>query len=164
MLEKENHIKAEIEKFQGAEVNVLKSRRISVRVHSDKGYEAAKFLKELTFIHLASIEYVDWIDENEFELVYNLWSYDKKVTVFLKIRIPRDNPTYISFMELWPVAITHEREAHEMMGIVFEGNPNLTSFILEDWKGIPPLRKDFDTRKYVKEKYDDIPFPEADEK
>jgi NADH-quinone oxidoreductase subunit C len=131
MLEKENQIKAEIEKFQGAEVKVLKSRRISVRIDADKGYKAAEFLKELTFIHLASIEYVDWIEDNEFELVYNLWSYDKKVTVFLKIRIPRDNPKYKTFMDLWPVAITHEREAHEMMGIVFEGNPNLPLFIFK---------------------------------
>ena len=164
MLEKENQIKAEIERFPGAEVKVLRERRISVKVPAEKGYEAARFLKDMGFTHLAAIEYVDWIKENQFELVYNLWSYEKKVAVFLKVRIPRDNPVYRTFMDLWPIAMTHEREAHEMMGIVFEGNPNLTPFILEDWEGPPPLRKDFDSRKYVREKYDSIPFVEEGEK
>lgn len=162
MLEKEENIKKYIEKSLEAEVKVLRKRRISVKVPAEKGYEAAKFLKKIGFTHLASIEYIDWIKDNEFELVYNLWSYEKKVAVFLKVRIPRDNPVYRTFKDLWPIAITHEREAHEMMGIVFEGNPNLTPFILEDWEGPPPLRKDFDSRKYVREKYDSIPFVEGE--
>ncbi len=163
MLEKEKAIKKEIKKFPGSEVKVLRERQISVKVPAEKGHDAAKFLKGMGFIHLASVEYVDWIKENQFELVYNLFSYEKKMTVFLKVRIPRDKPVYRTFMDLWPIAVTHEREAHEMMGIVFEGNPNLTPFILEDWKELPPMRKDFDARKYVKEKYDTIP-PVEEEK
>ena len=165
MLDVENQIKTEIEnEFPDAEVKVLRARRVAVKIGAEKGYDVAKFLKDIGFTHLASIEYVDWIDDGEFELVYNVWSYEKKTAVFIKIRIPRDNPVYRTVMDLWPVAMTHEREAHEMMGIVFEGNPNLTQFILEDWNGPPPLRKDFDTRKYVEEHYESLPYPEEGEK
>ncbi len=163
MLEKENAIRTEIEKFPDSEVNVLRKGQLSVKVPAGKGHEAAEFLHRSGFTHLASIEYVDWIKDGQFELVYNLFSYEKRATVFLKIRIPRDKPVYRTFMDIWPVAMTHEREAHEMMGIVFEGNPNLTPFILEDWEEIPPMRKDFDARKYVKEHYDTIPPVEEGE-
>ncbi len=147
-------------KFPGSEVKLLRKGQIAMKVPADKGHEAAEYLKKMGFTHLVAIEYVDWIKDNEFELVYNLFSYSSKMRVFLKVRISRDNPEYITFMDLWPVAMTHEREAHEMMGIKFKGNPNLTPFILEDWKEIPPMRKDFDSRKFVKEKYDSIPFVE----
>ena len=165
MFDKENQIKSVIEeKFPDAKGMVLRPRRVAVKINAEKGYDIAKFLKSLGFTHLVSIEYVDWIDDGEFELIYNLWSYEKQIAVFIKIRIPRANPVYRTFMDIWPVAMTHEREAHEMMGIVFEGNPNQTPFILEDWNGPPPLRKDFDTRKYVEDKYENIPYPEEGEK
>ncbi len=151
-----------ISEFPGSEVKILRKGQIAVKVPNEKGHDAAVFLKKMGFIHLASIEYVDWIKDNEFELVYNLWSYRHRLTVFLKVRIPRENPNYITFMDIWPIAQTHEREAHEMMGIVFEGNPELTPFILEDWDAPPPMRKDFDPKKYVREKYDSIPFVEEE--
>jgi len=156
-------IAVRISKFPESEVKVLREGEIAVKVPAEKGHDAAKFLKDMGFTHLVAIEYVDWIKENQFELVYNLFSYSMKKRVFLKVRIPRDNPEYITFMDLWPVAMTHEREAHEMMGIKFKGNPNLTPFILEDWDALPPMRKDFDPRKYVREKYDSIPFVEEGE-
>ncbi len=152
-----------IAKFPGSEVRVLRKGQIAVKVPAEKGHQAAEFLKDMGFTHLVAIEYVDWIKDNEFELVYNLFSYKDKMRVFLKVRIPRDNPEYITFMDLWPIAMTHEREAHEMMGIKFKGNPNLTPFILEDWDEMPPMRKDFDARKFVKEKYDSIPFVEGEQ-
>jgi NADH-quinone oxidoreductase subunit C len=160
----DEEIVRKISEFPNSEVKVLREGEIAVKVPADKGHEAAKFLKDMGFTHLVSIEYVDWIKDDQFELVYNLFSYSVKKRVFLKVRIPRDNPEYVTFMDLWPVAMTHEREAHEMMGIKFKGNPNLTPFILEDWKWIPPLRKDFDSRKFVKEQYDSIPFVEEGEK
>lgn len=152
-----------ISEFPNSDVKLLRKGQIAVKVPAEKGHDAAAYMKKLGFTHLAAIEYVDWIKDKEFELVYNLFSYTAKTRVFLKVRIPRDRPEYITFMDLWPVAMTHEREAHEMMGIDFKGNPNLTPFILEDWKWLPPLRKDFDSRKFVKEHYDSIPFVEEGE-
>jgi NADH:ubiquinone oxidoreductase subunit C len=46
-------------------------------------------------------------------------------------------------IEIWPTADWHEREAYDLMGIVFEGHPNLVRILMEDdWQG-HPLRKDY---------------------
>jgi NADH:ubiquinone oxidoreductase subunit C len=48
-----------------------------------------------------------------------------------------------SVIEVWPTADWHERENYDLMGIVFDGHPNLTRIILDDdWEG-HPLRKDY---------------------
>ena len=48
-----------------------------------------------------------------------------------------------SVFSIWPTADWHEREAYDMMGIVFEGHPNLARILMdEDWVG-HPLRKDY---------------------
>ena len=48
-----------------------------------------------------------------------------------------------SVVEIWPTADWHEREAYDLMGIPFEGHPNLVRILMEDdWVG-HPLRKDY---------------------
>jgi NADH-quinone oxidoreductase subunit C len=61
-----------------------------------------------------------------------------RVTVWLD-----DGEAAQSVVPVWPTADWHEREAWDLMGIPFEGHPNLTRIIMEDdWEG-HPLRKDY---------------------
>ncbi len=141
--------------FHTAKVRVVRERRVEVVLRSDLLPALASNLKYYhEFQHLSLISCVDWIEENQFELVYFFWSYTKKVMILAKIRIDRDNPRFVTIRPLWRQAQTYEREIHEMFGVYFEGNPNLVPFFLEDWDNIPPMRRDFDTRKYVDETYD----------
>jgi NADH-quinone oxidoreductase subunit C len=112
-----------------------------------------RWLKEQGFQHLSAISAVDWPDEGTFELAYHLWSYREKVLITAKIKIDRQNAVFDSVTGIWDgSAQAHEREIHELFGIKFEGNDNLTPLFLEDWEEPPPFRKDFDWRKYVGEK------------
>jgi NADH:ubiquinone oxidoreductase subunit C len=54
-----------------------------------------------------------------------------------------DGEAVPSLVSVWPTADWHEREAWDMMGIPFEGHPNLVRILMEDdWEGYP-LRKDY---------------------
>lgn len=110
-------------------------------------------LRSLGFEHLSNILAVDWINDGEFEIVYNLFSYRQRLHTTVKSRINRDRAHAPSIMSIWPQAQVYEREVHEFFGIVFDGNRDLGPFFLHNWHDIPPLRKDFDTEQYSREAY-----------
>lgn len=145
-------------------ISSIESQFESVEISSEEGFfsfiadrenfhDILSTLKDKGFDHLSDIAGIDYIDEEEFELIYHLWSHEKKLRCAVKVQVPRESPSIKTIVDLWKGAQIHERENHEMFGVDFEGNPNLTQLFLEDWEEIPPFRKDFDTREYVKEKY-----------
>jgi len=159
--------------FKDLEVAVPEESRIAVTAENHSVLAILRFLKDAGFNHLALLSAVDWIEENEFELCFILTSYmqnDDEVTgrqrlhIILKTRIPREKPQFKTVIGIFPNAEPYEREIHELFGIKFEGHPRLTPLLLEREYEIPPFRKDFDTRKYVKEVFDKIPSVEIEEK
>ena len=151
----ENKLLEQIKKtFNSAEVEVKREMRVAVQLRSDLIPPFLSYAKEyLEFKHLAHISCVDWIEDNELELVFILWNYELQVQIIAKTRIARENAQFVSLKKFWNQADTYEREIHEMYGVNFEGNDNLGEFILEDWVGKPPMLRDFDTIKYSKETY-----------
>jgi len=141
--------------FKTAEVDIKRAGRLSIKLRSDLLPPFISYLKDyLQFKHLVLISCVDWIEDNEFELVYHVHSYEKKIHVMIKVRVDRENPKMQTILPFWDHAGTYEREIHEMNGVFFEGNPDLGEFILEDWDEIPPMRRDFNTVKYVDDVYE----------
>ncbi|MBN1901404.1 NADH-quinone oxidoreductase subunit C [Candidatus Sumerlaeota bacterium] len=131
-----------------------------------------RFLKDKGYGHLAMISCVDWLKEAQFELVYLVSAYLKgdneepgqeKITILLKTRIDRDNAELPTAIPVFENAEPYEREIHELFGIHFTGHPRLLPLFLEREYKIPPFRKDFDSREYVKEVFDKIPFVEDKE-
>ena len=114
--------------------------------------EAAK--GEMGFVHLSAISCVDWIEEGEFELVYHLWSYEQNQLLSIHIRVARDLGRFQSVYDLYRPAGFFERDIHEMYGLYFEGAPDMEKFILTEWNGPPPMRKDFDSEAFVGETFD----------
>lgn len=159
-------MKAEqIFKELGLEYEMMKVKgnrdpRYKAKVEPDRLEEIMVRFKENGFTHFVALSCVDWIKDGNLELIYHLFSYEHKEDVFLSIYLPRDDAKFKSLRHLFPQIETYERETHEMFGVHFEGNDRLVPFILEDWNDMPPMRKDFDTVKYAKEHYEDVPLVE----
>ncbi len=138
--------------------NVQIKRKRSNRLRVDIDARALPAILELlqgraSYVHLSAISCVDWIDDNEFELVYHVWSYETRSLVSVHTRVPRDPGVYLSVYDLYEPAAFFERDIHEMFGLYFEGSPDMGKFILTEWDGPPPMRKDFDTEAYVNETF-----------
>ncbi len=107
--------------------------------------EIAKFCRdELFFDYLIDITSIDnFGEEPRFEMVYYLYSMANGAHLRLKLRVPEEANTVDTVSDIWPTANWHEREAYDMMGIRFDGHPDLRRILM--WEGYPyfPLRKDF---------------------
>lgn len=100
---------------------------------------------ELKYDYLIDVSSIDHFGEYpRYEMVYELYSMSAGQHLRLKATIPdEETPSVPSVADLWPTADWHEREAYDMMGIRFEGHPDLRRILM--WEGFPyyPLRKDF---------------------
>src|SRR5207237_10165560 len=105
----------------------------------------AKFCRdELSFDYLIDITGVDnFGEEPRFEIVYELYSMPLGAHVRLKLRLSEDVAVVDTVSDIWPTANWHEREIYDMMGIKFNGHPDLRRILM--WDGYPflPLRKEF---------------------
>ncbi|MPZ68889.1 MAG: hypothetical protein GEU71_05110 [Actinobacteria bacterium] len=85
--------------------------------------------------------------ETRFEVVVQLIHHDKRERTTVHVGASGEPPTVPSVTELWAGADHMEREAFDLMGIHFEGHPNLTRILMPDeWEG-HPLRKDYGVGK-----------------
>lgn len=117
-------------------------------VDADRLHSAADDLKRLGFDRLGMVTAVD--RGPEFELVYRLTSRSMTTGIFLKCRIPREEPRVDSLVDLWPAALWQEREVFDLFGIEFTGHPDMRRILLpETWEG-HPLRKDYQDERIIR--------------
>jgi len=109
---------------------------------------------DLDFNYLMCISSYDKGDSKIFGVAYNLFSTTKNHYLEVRIEV-EDGISIPSVVSLWQSANWHEREAYDMMGIQFEGHPDLKRILLsDDWEG-HPLRKNFKEPDY----YHGMPVP-----
>ena len=87
----------------------------------------------------------DGVTGERFEVVVNLLATSLRQRVRVRVQVPESDPVVRSLFPLYPGSEAFEREAFDMVGVRFEGHPDLTRILMpEDWEG-HPLRKDYST-------------------
>jgi NADH-quinone oxidoreductase subunit C len=123
-----------------------KADRPAIRVPRERLRAAAVRLRddpELGFDMLVDHTAIDWVAEGRFELVYNLYSTRHGHAATLTTVVPRDDPVAPTVSDVWPTVQWQEREAYDLLGILYDDHPDLRRLFLEDdWQGFP-LRKDY---------------------
>jgi NADH-quinone oxidoreductase subunit C len=92
---------------------------------------------------LDAVTGVDWIAQNEMEVVYDFFHPVENLRVVVRTRVPRTTPEVPTISKVFPGANWHEREAHDFFGLTFAGHPNLKPFLLPEDANFHPLRKDY---------------------
>jgi NADH:ubiquinone oxidoreductase subunit D/NADH:ubiquinone oxidoreductase subunit C len=127
-------------------------------IDADQLVDVATFLRdEIGYAYLSCVTGLDYPEATNgfsarYEVAYNLYR-SQGGPLTLHVHADRDDPVVPSLVEVWPSASFQEREAWDLMGIRFEGHPDLRRILL--WEGFEghPLRKDWHE-----------PYYEADQK
>ncbi len=135
-------------RFPDVKVEWMKERRLKISTTVGRVKEIGIFIRDsLGFDHISTVSGVDWIAQNQLEVIYFIGSStpgQEDFIMALSERIPRENPVAPSMVDVWRGVEYPERETHEMFGINFQGHPNQSHlFLPEDWNDLPPLRKDY---------------------
>lgn len=109
----------------------------------------AVFLREdrrMGFNWLRCISSLDLLEANQLAAIYDLHAaepprdahglWKERSELAIRVTVPRENPRIPSVADVWPAADWHEREAYDLMGIVFENHPDS----VEDAEGVHPRR------------------------
>ena len=96
---------------------------------------------ELGFTHLTMVGATDWVDHRE--VFYALWSDTDRVYVMLSANVVGDPPSIASAVPIWPSANAHEREAWDLVGVRFEGHPDLRRIFMPEGYAYHPLLRSF---------------------
>ncbi|PFX69418.1 NADH-quinone oxidoreductase subunit C [Bacillus toyonensis] len=126
-------------------INKLSKDVPTLVVDPSKYYEVMELLRfheGLAFDYMSELHATDFV--THMEVYVHLFSYGKKQSVAVKVKLDREEPQVESVTALWKGADWPEREAYDLLGIAFKGHPNLSRILMpDDWVGYP-LRKDYE--------------------
>ena len=118
-----------------------------------------KKLKFEQLIDLCGVDYSEYADSTwegaRFAVVYHFLSVTLNHRIRLKVFCTDDEfPVLATMVELFPVANWFEREAFDLLGIMFEGHPDLRRLLTDYGFVGHPFRKDFPMIGNVEMRYD----------
>lgn len=137
------------EQFPGQVLEMVEHRgQVGVVLRRDRISEVCRLLHdgdEFRMHHLMALCGVDYtgMQQPYFEVVYNLYSIQLRHALRLRARVPSSDLRIDSVTSIWPGANWLERETFDLLGIAFQGHPDLRRILLPDtWEG-HPLRKGY---------------------
>ena len=86
------------------------------------------------------------------DLLYVFFSVKERARVFVRLEIPRENVSVPSLTPLFKSADWQERETFDLMGVRYDGHPNLVKILTPDFTQGHPLRKDY---VHIKDRFDE---------
>ncbi len=126
------------------------SDMLTLQVTENRLIDVLQYLKHEATPRYQRLDDLTAIDESarrqpenfpDYTMVYHLLSYDSASRIRLKVPLNSKTPSIQSITDIWPSANWYEREVFDLMGVHFEGHPNLRRIIMPpDWQG-HPLRK-----------------------
>ncbi|MEM2909480.1 MAG: NADH-quinone oxidoreductase subunit C [Nitrososphaerota archaeon] len=136
------------------EVIVEPKKIVKILIAPDRIKDVAQYLKsEWGMDYVKGVTSVDLSRlpskaQDGLEVIYHVSSLSsdvlRGVTLSLSTKVSLSNPIMPSLVNIWKGAEMHEREVYEMLGVSFEGHPDLRRLILpEFWSDKPPLRKEY---------------------
>ena len=122
---------------------------LSLTVSREDLVAATEALRAASYNYFEDMTAVDWFPSSpRFQMSYHFVSHARKERIRLHAWVEEADPAIDSITPAWPSANYFEREAYDLMGIRFEGHPNLRRIMLPDeWQG-HPLRKDYPVEGY----------------
>ena len=130
---------------------------LTLTVAAEKIVEVVTILRDdpelqfISFIDIAGVDYPGRVQR--FDVVYHLLSPRRNARIRLKVATDEDTPVP-SLSDVFPAATWFEREAYDLYGILFTGNPDLRRILTDYGFRGHPLRKDFPLTGYVEVRYD----------
>jgi NADH-quinone oxidoreductase subunit C len=111
----------------------------------DEGFDSCMDVTAVDYYASSGRELPEGVEPERFEVVVNLLSRSQRKRVRVRVQVPADDAVVASLFDVWAGTEAMEREVFDLMGITFDGHPDLTRILMpEDWEG-HPLRKDYAT-------------------
>lgn len=124
---------------------------VTVTVPRESIVDVCRFLRDKhEFDMLADLCGCDRGPEEDprFEVNYHLFSTTHYSRLRLKVLLSEDAVNVTTVTQIWKTAEWHERETYDLVGITFDGHPDLRRILLpSDFDG-HALRKDYPLRGY----------------
>jgi len=114
-----------------------------ISAYREAGFELCSDLCAVDYLSHPGRSLPDGVEAERFEVVVDLTSLSQRRRARVRVQVPEADAVVPSIIELYPGADAMEREAFDLLGVAFEGHPDLTRILMpEDWEG-HPLRKDY---------------------